>query len=48
MEHLQSPFAIPLEDVDVLSRSEGFTMLRNYLARNAEYVDRMAEGMWDK
>ncbi|KAH5336558.1 hypothetical protein HBI23_047940 [Parastagonospora nodorum] len=39
MEHLQSPFAIPLEDVDMLNRSEGFTMLRNYLARNADFCE---------
>jgi hypothetical protein len=38
MEQLQSPFAIPHEDVDALNASEGFCMLRNYLARNAEYV----------
>lgn len=38
MEQLQSPFAIPREDVEALNASEGFCMLRNYLARNAEYV----------
>jgi hypothetical protein len=38
MEPLQSPFAIPLEDVEVLNASEGFRMLRSYLTRNAEYV----------
>ncbi|KAH7093708.1 hypothetical protein FB567DRAFT_515892 [Paraphoma chrysanthemicola] len=37
MEQLQSPFAIPREDVDALERSEGFSMLRSYLARNADF-----------
>jgi hypothetical protein len=36
MEQLQSPFVIPREDVDALNGSEGFSMLRNYLARSAE------------
>jgi hypothetical protein len=38
MEQPQSPFAIPREDVEALSESEGFCLLRNYLAGNAEYV----------
>lgn len=38
MEMLQSPFVIPREDVEALNESEGFCMLRSYLARNAEYV----------
>lgn len=38
MEQLQSPFAIPHEDIEALNGSEGFCMLRNYLARSAEYV----------
>lgn len=38
MDQLQSPFAIPREDVEALERSEGFRMLRKYLAGNAEYV----------
>jgi hypothetical protein len=36
MEQLQSPFAIPREDVESLNASEGFSMLRGYLARNTE------------
>jgi hypothetical protein len=39
MEQPQSPFAIPREDVEALNESEGFRMLRNYLARNAEYAE---------
>lgn len=38
MDQLQSPFAIPREDIEALNRSEGFCRLRTYLARNAEYV----------
>jgi hypothetical protein len=38
MNQLQSPFVIPREDVEVLNESEGFCMLRNYLARSSEYV----------
>jgi hypothetical protein len=38
MDHLQSPFAMPQEDVAALNASEGFSTLRSYLARNAEYV----------
>jgi hypothetical protein len=38
MDQLQSPFAIPHEDVEALNASEGFCMLRSYLARTAEYV----------
>jgi hypothetical protein len=38
MNQLQSPFAIPHEDVEVLNESEGFCMLRTYLARSTEYV----------
>jgi hypothetical protein len=34
----QSPFAIPREDVETLDASEGFRMLRSYLAHDAEYV----------
>jgi hypothetical protein len=34
----QSPFAIPLEDVDALAMEEGFQLLRKYLAHNAKYV----------
>lgn len=33
-----SPFVIPQEDVEVLNASEGFCMLRNYLARDTRYV----------
>jgi hypothetical protein len=33
-----SPFVIPQDDVDVLNASEGFCMLRNYLARDTRYV----------
>jgi hypothetical protein len=43
MEQLQSPFVIPREDVEALNASEGFCMLRNYLARNAEYVSLLYE-----
>ena len=32
------PFVIPQEDVEVLHASEGFCMLRNYLARDTRYV----------
>lgn len=44
MEHhtldtAQSPFAIPHEDVAALNASEGFQLLRDYLARSAEYVN---------
>jgi hypothetical protein len=38
MDQLQSPFAIPHEDIEAINGSEGFCMLRSYLARNAEYV----------
>ena len=38
MDQLQSPFAIPHEDVEALNKSEGFSMLRTYLASNSEYV----------
>lgn len=42
MEHnvdmAQSPFAIPLEDIEALKASEGFNLLRTYLSNNAEYV----------
>lgn len=34
----QSPFDIPREDVDALCASEGFRVLRSYLAKDAEYV----------
>jgi len=34
----QSPFAIPREGVEALDASEGFRMLRRYLAHDAEYV----------
>ncbi|KAF2030257.1 hypothetical protein EK21DRAFT_65989 [Setomelanomma holmii] len=37
MEQLQSPFAIPREDVEALETSEGFRMLRSYLSRNADF-----------
>lgn len=33
-----SPFVIPQEDIEVLNASEGFCMLRNYLARDTRYV----------
>lgn len=33
-----SPFVIPQEDVEVLNASEGFCMLKNYLARDTRYV----------
>lgn len=33
-----SPFVIPQEDVEVLNASEGFCMLRNYLARDTRCV----------
>ncbi|KAF1917706.1 hypothetical protein BDU57DRAFT_174453 [Ampelomyces quisqualis] len=39
MEQPQSPFAIPREDVEALTESEGFCMLRNYLARNADFCN---------
>ncbi|KAJ8107326.1 hypothetical protein OPT61_g8943 [Boeremia exigua] len=32
-----SPFVIPQEDVEVLHASEGFCMLRNYLARDTSF-----------
>ncbi|KAJ4309773.1 hypothetical protein N0V94_008777, partial [Neodidymelliopsis sp. IMI 364377] len=32
-----SPFVIPQEDVEVLNASEGFCMLRNYLARDTSF-----------
>lgn len=32
-----SPFVIPQEDVEVLNTSEGFCMLRNYLARDTSF-----------
>ena len=38
MDQLQSPFAIPLEDIEALNESEGFCMLRKYLSSSAEYV----------
>jgi len=34
----QSPFAIPLEDVQQLLASDGFQLLRTYLANHAEYA----------
>ncbi|KAH8723443.1 hypothetical protein GQ44DRAFT_656692 [Phaeosphaeriaceae sp. PMI808] len=37
MDQLQSPFAMPREDVEALGASEGFRMLRSYLASNAEF-----------
>ncbi|KAH7411978.1 hypothetical protein DE146DRAFT_259864 [Phaeosphaeria sp. MPI-PUGE-AT-0046c] len=37
MEQLQSPFVIPLEDVEALNEHEGFCMLRNYLATSADF-----------
>lgn len=36
-ELAQSPFAIPPEDVEALHSSEGFKLLRSYLASNAEF-----------
>lgn len=33
-----SPFVIPQEDIDVLNASEGFCMLRSYLARDTRYA----------
>jgi hypothetical protein len=36
-----SPFVIPQEDVEVLNASEGFCMLRNYLARDTRCVFRL-------
>jgi hypothetical protein len=36
MDQPQSPFVIPREDVESLNASEGFSMLRDYLARSAE------------
>ncbi len=33
-----TPFVIPQEDVEVLHASEGFCMLRNYLARDTRCV----------
>lgn len=42
MEHqdlpMQSPFAISHEDVEALSNSKAFCLLRNYLSTSAEYV----------
>ncbi|KAF9697710.1 hypothetical protein EKO04_004008 [Ascochyta lentis] len=32
-----SPFVIPQEDIEVLNASEGFCMLRNYLARDTSF-----------
>lgn len=41
-ENEVSPFVIPQEDVEVLNASEGFCMLRSYLARDTRYVARAA------
>jgi hypothetical protein len=35
---LQSPLAIPHEDIQAVNSSEAFCVLRSYLARDAEYV----------
>lgn len=35
---LQSPFAIPHEDVAALESSQAFAVLRSYLASQTEYV----------
>ncbi|KAJ4299066.1 hypothetical protein N0V90_004310 [Kalmusia sp. IMI 367209] len=41
MEHMdrlaQSPFAIPLEDIDALLASKGFQLLRSYLAKDVDF-----------
>ncbi|KAF1972611.1 hypothetical protein BU23DRAFT_507873 [Bimuria novae-zelandiae CBS 107.79] len=43
MEHMdrlyESPFAIPLEDIDDLLASEGFQLLRSFLAQDADFCD---------
>lgn len=42
MEHMdrlyESPFAIPLDDTEHLLASQGFQLLRSFLASDAEYV----------
>lgn len=38
LESEVSPFGIAEEDVQILHASEGFCMLRNYLARDTRYV----------
>ncbi|KAH7383779.1 hypothetical protein BKA66DRAFT_511873 [Pyrenochaeta sp. MPI-SDFR-AT-0127] len=37
LTQLESPFAIPHEDIQVLEESQAFTVLRSYLARDADF-----------